>query len=161
MKLKTLPKLKLGDILLIGYRADPLSYLVRKFTNSIYNHAAFIYDQNRIIECKRNGVTFASINKYKRIAKTIKILRFKEFDPSLAMGIFLTRTGKQSYWKFLISFILIGIGYRGKLPRDTCSGLIAECLATTGFFFRKDKLPSRITPEDINQCKMLEVIYSE
>ncbi len=48
---------------------------------------------------------------------------------------------------------MILLKYQGKQPRDSCSGLIAECLSRVGFYFDKRKNPQNITPADIEKSK--------
>lgn len=144
--------IKKGDIFVIHYRFDPIASLIRYFLKCEYNHCAWVYSEKYLIENKRNGVLLSPIKKYlnkKSCYFKVVRLNLSEEKINFVLESALKEKKKQSYWKFLISFLLIGIGWEGKLPRPTCSGFIAEQLSRVNFYFNHYKEPHLITPKDI------------
>jgi len=145
-----------GDLLLIGYRFDPIGWLIQKVTKSKFNHVAWILNQTQILESGRYGVRINPINKYSNkffyrhtIIRITNISK-KKIDKALRIALVSTKRG--NYLKQLWTFVLLIFKYEGILPRPTCSGLIAQALHKVGFKF-KTKRASRITPEDMYESK--------
>jgi len=69
---------KIGHILLIHYRFDPIALLIRIKTNSYWNHVVWFWDERTILECKKSGIrlTWADAYDDKRLYVT-KIIKIK------------------------------------------------------------------------------------
>jgi len=148
-------------ILLVHYKYDPIAWLIRLFTHSYWNHVAWIIDENRIIESKRNGIRLTSVDTYdNRFLYKTKILKIKNlsiFQEDIIVKELLNSQFKKGYLKRILSFILIGLKLDRDLPRETCSGFIALACAKGGIYFANKK-PSYITPEDINSSTAVELV---
>ena len=150
--------MKLFDILLIKTKYCPISWLIRKYTHSEWNHCAFILDNKTIIDCKSIGIKIRPLKVYLNKFYKLKLIRLNGLTKKNKRKmkyhlIFIKPLLKVNYFRFLITLWLIFINYKGKLPTYTCSGFIAICLKKIGYYIRLDKKISRITPEDINQKK--------
>ena len=151
--------MKSGDILFVHYRFDPVGWLIRRAINCKYNHVAWILNKSTLIEAKGGGITLNPINKFsnKLFYKT-KLMRIKDIstlDLNVSLYFALIRCQKTNRFKIFITFLLIFLGYKGKYPRPTCSGIIAESLSQVGFYFNKRKKPKNITPKDILKSRRL------
>ena len=146
-------KIKRGDLLLIKSKFDPVGCLIRFLTNSQFNHVAWILDSNHIIDY-HYGIVIRSINKYLNKnfyeIKIVRIKKIKKQQLNKAIEILLRTRKKISYFKLILTFILLYFKYEGTLPKNTCSGSIAKVLYKVGFKFNNKK-PILITPEDINK----------
>lgn len=149
------------NILLVHYRFDPIAWLIRLFTHSYWNHTAFIIDDRNIIESKRKGIRInwadAYDNKFLYKTKILKIKNLSIFQEDIILKALLNYPFKKGYLKRLLSFIYLWRRLDKKLPRETCSGFIAECCAKGGIYFCNKK-PSYITPEDINSSFVVEEV---
>lgn len=149
-------KYRKGDLLLIGYRFDPIGLLIQKVTKSKFNHSAWILTDAQILESGRYGVRINPIKKYSnRFFYRYTIIRItniskKKLDKAIRIALISTKKG--NYLKQLWTFVLLIFKYEGVLPRHTCSGLIAQALHKVGFKF-KAKRASRITPGDMYESK--------
>ena len=54
-----------NHILLVHSRFDIISYLIRLYTKSYYNHCAWILNSHLIVESTRGGIKINHINKYR------------------------------------------------------------------------------------------------
>jgi len=149
--------MKKGDILLVKYKYDPIGWIIRKVTKSNWNHACWVIDNCHVLEVRCGSVNNNHINRYlnKRFyeVKLVRIKGIKKEYMKLAIDYGMTLIKPGNYFTWLWTIVLIGFGYTGILPRHICSGLIAESLSVIDYYFRKDKSPDYITPEDINNGK--------
>lgn len=148
-----------GDIILVNYRFDPISWYIKQITHSQWNHVAFVIDNEKIVEGRGNGIVISSIKRYEnKFFFKMKIVRPK-FDYkkiNKAVDYAIMQAGKESnYFKFLYALLSLKHRYFIKPSHKTCSGMIAEVLDIIGFRFRNDKKPLQITPEDINSSKRI------
>lgn len=146
-----------GDIILVDYRFDPISWYIKKITKSKWNHVAFVIDKERVIETRGKGITIGSIKRYEnKLFFRMKIVRpkldYKKLNKAVDYAIIQTGN-KSSYFKFLYTLFSLKHHYFIKSSHKTCSGMIAEVLDIVEFQFRDDKKPLEITPEDINSSK--------
>ena len=149
-----------GDIILVNYRFDPISWYIKRITHSQFNHVAFVIDNERVVEGRGNGIVISSIKKYENKflfkMKVVKLkLDYKKLNKAVDYAII--QAGKESnYFKFLYALLSLKHHYFIKPSHKTCSGMIAEVLDIVGFRFRNDKKPLQITPEDINSSEGVE-----
>lgn len=146
--------MKLGDILLIKYKYDPISWLIRKLTKSKWNHCAIAINSISLLDYRGKSLQINPLRRYlnKRLYK-VKLVRLKGISEPKANKIidYIVNSGvKGGYFNFLLTILLIALGYKGKLPRNTCSGLIAEAFHYNGYIFAYTE-DYNITPEDINR----------
>lgn len=152
--------MKKGDILLISNRFDFIGYLIRKVIKSEWNHVAWAINDTHLIEVIGRGIIICPLTKYinKRYRiKLVRIVGLKEEPLNQALHFALGCLRKYSYWNWVKTFTLLVFGYKGKLPRMVCSGLIALALSKIGWYFRKDINPLKITPADISQTKKMRL----
>lgn len=159
--MKNINTFRKGDIILIGYKLDPIGWLIQSYTHSQFNHAAWIVSKTKILEAGRYGITIHPIKKYfnklyfRYEVVRLKNITSKKLDKAIYSALLASKRG--NYLKQILTFILLACKYEGILPRPTCSGLIAQSLYKVGFKFN-NKLPSRITPEDIHRSKNVRKI---
>ncbi len=68
-----------GDVLLVHTRYSFISYLIRKITDSHWNHAAlFVNEFHDVIEATSQGVVVNHIEAYLNSNFELKLVRFKE-----------------------------------------------------------------------------------
>jgi len=146
-----------GDIILVNYRFDPISWYIKKITKSEWNHTAFVIDNERVVESRGKGIVIGSIKRYKNKSFfKMKVVRPKLDCKKLnkAIDYAIMQVGNEStYFKFLYTLFSLKHRYFIKSSHKTCSGMIAEVLNIVGFQFRNDKKPLQITPEDINSSE--------
>jgi uncharacterized protein YycO len=146
-----------GDILLVKAKMDPVGWIIRRFTHSKWNHCAWFLDKDNIIEARGRGIIISSASRYiHNKAFKYKIVRLQNIsstDLKKAMNWAIEKQEHSNWFKWLWCIILIFFDQNKPLPRQTCSGLIAESLAKVDFYFKQGKNPCRITPEDINNSK--------
>lgn len=146
--------MKKGTIILVRYKYDPIGFLIRILIKSRWNHAVWCINNQCILEAKGGGIYLVPFTKFKnnRLFE-YKILNItisnKKLDRALDFAYKKVGT-KHNYFKFLLA---LWTNYLTKKPLKilTCSGLIATALSKVEYYFRKDKHPSKITPEDINR----------
>ena len=154
--------MKLGDIILVKYKLDPVALVIRIVTGSQWNHVAWALGSHSLIESTGKGIIIRPLSKYrsKWLYRT-KILTLKEISPKdLKVALSQATTRKQqekwAYMKLIYTMISILLGFKGN--RLTCSGFIAKALSTVGWHFLINKNPYEITPEDIASSKKVEEI---
>jgi len=150
-------KRKIGHLLLIRYKHDPVAFLIRTHTRGYWNHVAWIWRGSALIESKGLGVMISKIDKYNNPKKfKTKVLKIKKLSikEQIKMEDFLVKscTKKLPYINQIITFLLVFLNFKGPLPKYTCSGLIAGAFNSIGRSFCS-KQPSLTTPEDINRSK--------
>ncbi len=155
-------QLQIGDILLVKYKYCLLSWLIRKLTKSNWNHCALVIHNNNILEYRGRKLELNHITKYiRKKGYEVKLLRFEGLSEKDKYNLWLMSyliypyICKGGYLKLLLTLFLLSIGYKGKLPRKTCSGLIAELFEQIGYYINLKKDSSRVTPEDINKRRGL------
>jgi len=149
-----------AHMILIRDNYDFAGWLIRKFTNSEWNHIVWIFE-DCIIESKSTGIVLKNINKYFSSRYEIKFIRIKNLTQEQRLGIskiLLKSVHKKSYLKWIWTFFMLLIGYNGKLLRKTCSGFIANNCAIFGIYFKEGKKSLHITPEDINSSSIIEEV---
>lgn len=149
--------MKRGDILLIDYRRDPISWYIKRLTHSKFNHVAFVIDNERVVEARGKGIMISPIKRYKnkfffRMKAVRPKLDYKRLSKAVDYAI-MQAGNKSSYFKFLYTLFSLKHHYFTTPRHKTCSGMIAEVLHAVGFRFRTDKNPLQITPEDINSSE--------
>ncbi len=146
--------MKAGDILLIKRKYDPIGWIIRWVTNSKYNHACLAISKKHIMDIRAKTIEeIVYKERYLNDKFEVKLVRLEElkpFDELLIIRYITNQKKRYTYLSWLISIILIFFGQ--KPLRPTCSGLIAEAFAITGFHFNFYKKPYEISPEDINKC---------
>jgi len=150
--------MKKYNIILIHYNYDPIALLIRFFTNSYWNHCAWIFNDRFIIERNRNGTQINWFDKYNnpKLYK-IKILKIKDLSKKQEEKILkclLNYNKKSNPIKRLLSYFYII--FDKDLLEATCSGFIAEACSKANIYFHLTKKPSHITPEDINNSKIIK-----
>jgi len=155
-------KIMRAHILLIHYKYDPIAWLIRIFTNSYWNHTAWFYDTRYIIEVKKNGVRIDWYFEYSnnKLYDT-QLLRIKDLtkkDNDRILHYLLNTKPKFNFFSRLFSYILIGLKYNKSFITATCSGFIAQALATCNIYFIPNKKTKFITPEDIYQSDITEKV---
>jgi len=148
-----------GDIILVDYRWDPISWYIKKFTNSQWNHTAFIIDNKSVIEARGKGIMISPIKRYQnKLFFKMKVVRpklnYKKLTKAVDCAV-MQAGNKSSYLKFLYSLFSLKHNYFTTPRHKTCSGMIAETLYVVGFRFRNDKHPLQITPEDISSSRRI------
>lgn len=73
----------------------------------------------------------------------------ERIEKALFWALAYSYSNANNYFEFILSITLMILGYKEKPPAMTCSGFVATCLSKVGYYFRNDKVPSRITPQDI------------
>lgn len=141
-----------GDLILVHGRYDAVSWLIRLFTKSYWNHVGIFVDQKHILEVRGRRIALSPLNRYaynkKFDCKIVTIRGLKPVQIKKAIDYMIEITEK-GYFKWVWSCVLAFFNSSHELPRRTCSGLIAEAFASVDFYFRKDKHPSMVTPADI------------
>jgi uncharacterized protein YycO len=154
-------RLKRGDIILVHYNFDLAGWLIRLYTHSYWNHASWVMDSKHLIESKRKGIIISPINKYNNNflfkTKIVRIKKISNIKLNKAIRLAVQQRKITPYWKQIITFTFLLFDYEGRLPKPTCSGLIAQCLYKVGIKFCS-KRPSRVTPADINESEIVKEI---
>jgi hypothetical protein len=145
--------MKAGDILLVKTKYDPISWLIRKVTNSNYNHACIAFNGKILINIRAKGMELINVNKYK-LSKyhECKLLRMEKFDKRKINNV-LSYLLLHDFKRFYIYWLWQGLMFLiAKKPlKNSCSGLIAEAFHYNGHIFSYTD-DYNITPEDINRC---------
>lgn len=162
--------MKEGDILLIKSKRCPISWLIRKFIKSNFNHVAWALDNKTLLEVKSvKGIVSTPVKYYKnKFLYRTKLLRIKNISKyrlqkALHYAVIESATNEdKGYFKFLLNLLLLA-RKQENLSKPTCSGFIAEALNYVGWHFTEDKHkhPFEITPEDINQSRRVKEVSSE
>ena len=144
-----------NHILLIHTRFDPISWLIRSYTHSFYNHCAWILNSHLIVESTRGGIKINHINKYRNPllygTKEIYIKKLYTPERKLINNLLTNQVGSVSYIKRFIAFIYIAINKKQKHPIPTCSNFIAKECIKLGINFNPLKDTEFITPGDIEE----------
>jgi hypothetical protein len=155
-------KMNQFDILLIHTKYCPISWLIRKYTHSEWNHCVFILNSKEIMDCKSTGLKIRPLKSYLSKFYKVKLLRLDgltekdklKISAYMALIISISQTKhltKSNYFKFLKTLFLILINHEGTFPTFTCSSFISTCLELgAGFYIDIAKYTPNITPEDIN-----------
>ena len=158
--------MKKGDIILVHSRFDPVAWLIRKATHSYWNHVAICIDNNNLLEVRGRCISISSCRKYIYNDKfyDYKIVRLKNISTkNIRKAVdYMIEINEKGYFKWLRACLMSFFDSKRVFPRRTCSGLIAEAFHTVGFDFRRDKLPHKITPADIdNNSKTMNITGKE
>ena len=149
-------------ILLVHYHWDIIGFLIQKFTHSYWNHVAWFYDTNFIIELKRNGARINIknyySNKYLYDTQVLKIKNLSEKDYDKIIHYLLNKKPKFTFLQRLLSYVLIGLKYNKSCITTTCSSYIAHALTSCNMYFVPNKKTKFITPEDIYQSDITEKV---
>ena len=149
-------------ILLVHYKHDLVSWLIRKFSHSYWNHVCWIWNENKIINIKWGKIAIIP-NKYNNtklyVTKKLYIKNLTHKKNNTIQLYLLNNYPKASYLKRLLTFFYIIKNYNIPFIAPTCSGYIAEALAYIGIYFNKNKKPKFITPEDIYKSKITKTIH--
>jgi len=144
-----------GDILLIHTKWCPISWLIRKLTKSNWNHCALVF-YDKLLDFRGHKLEYNNFSKYKnKFWYRIKLIRLQELTDKQKenltySALVVSYLEKQGYLRFLLTLFLLIINYKGKLPRNICSGCIVKIFELTGIHIYWKKY-SRITPEDLNK----------
>ncbi len=156
-----------GDLILVKYKLDPVSYLVRKFIKSNWNHIVWVIDKETILEVTSGGIRLSPMSKYnnKYLFET-KVIRLKKFSKKKLDLIMDTHKKWINYtwynlprYKLPLLFTFLAIGFKMKVNRFVCSSYIAYILQWAGVKFTNKNI-MYITPEDIANSNKVEEIYS-
>jgi hypothetical protein len=155
--------IKKGDIILIRYKKkDFKEWLIRKQTNSKFTHVAWVINETEGIEVLERGIIITPLKKfYDKTKFEIKVKRIKNIDRksiNRALDYIISKEKRQNKYKLWLACILTACNYKGRKPRETCSGLMAICLAKVKWYFNQRKIPGNITPKDIEICPKLNNI---
>ena len=159
--------MKEGDILLIFARFDPIAFIIRKATHSLFNHVAWALSKDKLLEVKsiKGIVTTPSIHYKNKFLYRTKLVRIKNISKyrlqkaiyyAIAESITVEDKG---YFKFLLN--LASIAQKQNLPKRTCSNFISEALSYVGWRFNCNKKPEYIIPEDINNSQGVRDVTKE
>jgi hypothetical protein len=168
-------KLKRGDILLV-HSSGLIPWLIRKITQSHWNHVAWAIDSDLIVEAQGGqGVTVKDPSGVYDLTNTelIKIVRIKEgLIPEEKLTTALLRAqlanGRKYDWWLIAQLGWLYLTGKRKYQIaddwDTawiCSELIAEPLWEASFFkFREDIPVSNIVPDDIATSPYVDEVIS-
>ncbi len=155
------------DILLIHTKYCPISWIIRMYTHSKWNHCAFILNEKEIFDCKSIGMKIRPLNVYLNNRYKVKLLRLEgmtnEDKEKVLYYMFLLKDLlKTNYLKFLKTLFLIFTKKIEPHTALTCSGLISMCLELgIGYCVKLSKRAIEVTPEDINKCKDMKNVTEE
>lgn len=155
---------KLGDVLLIKKKWCLLSWIIRKFTNSNWNHCALYTSDKKILDPRANVCKIIKDERYKnKFLYETKVIRLVENIPyAYQMEISKLARGLQNklkfrYFDFLQTLFAL---YKKKAPKYIkvipCSGIVSNIMRIYGGV----DLPKRyymMTPEDLNKLAVKEV----
>lgn len=154
--------MKKGDILLIDYKYDIIGFLIKLTSKSKYNHAAWAVNEFSVIEAASTSVKITPVSKYfNKFLYKVKLVQLQNLTKSQINKItkdLLSKRGKVSYWKSLVSFFLVGFKLKGLVPN--CSNIIFNSMQKSDYTMTK-KNRYYITPEDFNSAKYAIDITSE
>ena len=155
--------MKAGDILLVKTKYEPISWIIRKVTKSNYNHVCIAFNNKLLINIRAKGMEITPLKKYKNnLIYEYKLLRMKGItkeEINKLLANLMLKNFKRSYLTWLIKGIEFVI--MKKTFKNTCSGLIAQAFQSVGYYFRLDKEPYEITPEDINKRRLMKEVTEE
>ena len=157
--------MKRGDILLLHYKIDPIGYFIRFMTRGRWNHVGVAINETEIIEYRATRMRIRPVSKFKnKFLYSYKLVRHttataKQID--FVINKMRQYNTIRPYFAMLLTFMLLFFGYRGKLPRHTCSGVIAIEFAKKGIFFDSHKSPYLIFPKDLSNSKEVIDVSSE
>ena len=147
--------MKKGDILIIHYKFDPFASLIRLATKSYWNHVAICIDSENIVEVRGRRVVVSSTKRYIHRERwyDCKVVSVRGLRPDNVKKVisYLIDVNEKGYFKWVKACFMAFFNSDKELPRRTCSGLIAEALASVDIYFIKGKDPSKITPADISR----------
>jgi len=152
-----------GTLILVRNKGI-VSYLIRKLTNSYWNHVGIIENEDTVIEstfgrgvARTDLIDFLNDSKAKKLEFALyKIKDITEEQADTMVKFISQRVGhKYDFFQFIsLFFMLILKITRRSEPMDytskwLCSELIAECAYQAGIKFHKNIDPDNITPGDI------------
>lgn len=152
-----------GSLILVRNKGF-VGYLIRKVTNSYWNHVGIVEDDKTIIESTfKNGVVRTDLNDFINDSKAKKLefalYRIKDISNEQIDTIvkFVSdRIGhKYDFFQFISLFFMFLLRVTRRIePIDNtnkwlCSELIAEGAYQAGIKFQENIDPDNITPEDI------------
>lgn len=144
--------MKKGDILLINISYDPAGWLIKYFTKSKYNHAAWALNEYSFIHSTGRGIRIDTLSKYLNNKWfNVKVLRLKNLNKkqiNKTSKLLVEQRCKVAYWKFFISFFLVAFGLKGLV--QNCSNMIFNAMTKAGYTLTK-KNNKYIVPEDFNK----------
>ena len=154
--------MKKGDILLINYKFDPIAYLIKLVTKSKWNHVAWALNEFMLIEVTGKGIKINPISKYLHSPLyNLKLIRLKDLSKSKIKKVskrLLAQRGKIHYWKFFLSYFLVGFGLKPLVKN--CSNFIFFEMRKEGYSIGK-RNQKFINPEDFNSYKYATDITEE
>ena len=147
-----------GKILLIKKKHCPISWFIRWYLGSVYNHVGIFINEDTILEIAALG---HRTRKYKAYQNTLlyetKILKIKGISlrKLIDMVVYFSEFKREEYG--YVSFIkcLLDILTNKELTRFTCSGFIAYVLELHGIKL-VDKYYDKVTPKDFEISNQLE-----
>jgi len=165
-------KLQKGDIILISTSENFISWLIQRFTKSIWSHIGIYIGEGQWVEATMSKVKISSIynlvNQYNY--RKLRILRLKkELDPDI-QNIIINESKKciglrcniLGNLKLVLS-IIFGKTYFIKHLQSRkqfyCNKFIGEVFSKIGIKFKKKK-EYHITIEDIIKSKKLKTIIN-
>ena len=145
-----------NHILLIHTRFDIVSWLIRLYTKSFYNHCAWILNSHLIIESSRGGIKINHINKYSNQflygTKVVYLKKLYAPERRLINNLLTNQVRSISYIKRFIVFILVAMNKHSKSKIPTCSNFIANACSKVGIKFCNKDIEF-ITPGDIENSE--------
>lgn len=144
-----------GDILLIHFKFDPIGWLIQSYTQSKYNHVAWVINNHEVIELKATGKRRTPLNYYlNNYLYKCKVVRPILVKCKLNQALERAEEAifEYPYSSSLLNYILLSLKITQSLPRLSCSGFIAYYLNQVGFSFC-NKNPHIILPNDIENSK--------
>lgn len=151
-----------SHILLIKYKYDPFSWLIRKTTKSYWNHVAWILNNKLIINTGFRGLEIIPdkfSNSLNFITQKLYIKDLTKEQEIKIVTYLLSQYPKSTFLQKFLMFISILNNYNYNFTAITCSGFIAKAIATCGLYFKNNKNIKFITPEDIYQSELTDINY--
>lgn len=163
-------RLKKGDIILISTSDNFISWLIQKFTDSVWSHVGIYIGQSQWIEATMPKVKTSNI--YSLVSqysyRKFKVLRLKKGLDFELQNIIVNGAKKCIGLRYdilgnlgqALSILLGKLYFLNHLQLRKayyCSELAGKCFSKIGIKFIKGK-DYHITPEDIAKSKKLKVI---
>lgn len=152
--------MRIGDILFVHAKFDPVAWLIRKVTKSTWNHVAMAIDSEHILEARGTVISVCHVTKYinwKYQIKLVRPMRIRNSELQEAIDFMLQFCKKRSYWTYLKTIFRIWC-FQDYTSRGvvTCSAFIARGFENIGHSFA-NKSVYLITPDDISNIKGVDV----
>lgn len=167
-----IPKLRKGDIIMIGTYGNLISWLIKKFTNSFWSHTGIYIGNGEWIEATFPKVKISTIyelvaeysyrkfevyrlkkrlteEEYDKVIETAKKQLGKRYDILGDIGHALSIIFGKKYF-------LKQVEHRDKFY---CSELVGRAFAEVGIYFNKEK-GWHITPQDIVDSDLVEKVLN-